>query len=79
MRDQMKKGQLAFFYHSNCKNPGIAGIMEVIKHSSYQCMCYQVKFPYAQHNLLSFSLKQIVKESYVDDTQFDKADPHYDP
>ena len=23
--------------------------------------------------------KQIVKESYVDDTQFDKADPHYDP
>jgi len=29
MRDQMKKGQLAFFYHSNCKNPGIAGIAEV--------------------------------------------------
>ncbi|KAJ7379237.1 Thymocyte nuclear protein 1 [Desmophyllum pertusum] len=48
MRDQMKNGQLAFFYHSNCKNPGIAGIVE------------------------------IVKESYVDYTQFDKADPHYD-
>ena len=31
MRDQMKKGQLAFFYHSNCKTPGIAGVVEVIK------------------------------------------------
>ncbi|CAH3043218.1 unnamed protein product [Porites lobata] len=49
MRDQMKKGQLAFFYHSNCKTPGIAGIAE------------------------------IVKEGYVDDTQFDKTDIHYDP
>ena len=29
MRDQMKMGHLAFFYHSNCKNPGIAGIVKV--------------------------------------------------
>jgi len=29
MRDQMKNGQLAFFYHSNCKPPGIVGIVEV--------------------------------------------------
>lgn len=26
---QMKAGQQAFFYHSNCKEPGIAGIMTV--------------------------------------------------
>lgn len=26
---QMKDGQLAFFYHSNCKEPGIAGLMKV--------------------------------------------------
>ena len=26
MRDEMKKGDQAFFYHSNCKEPGIAGI-----------------------------------------------------
>jgi len=45
----MKVGQKAFFYHSNCKPPGIAGVVE------------------------------IVKESYVDRTQFDKKDPHYDP
>ena len=29
MRDGMKKGQKAFFYHSNTKEPGIAGIVEV--------------------------------------------------
>ncbi|XP_056296825.1 thymocyte nuclear protein 1 [Pseudoliparis swirei] len=45
---QMKDGQLAFFYHSNCKEPGIAGIMA------------------------------IVKEAYVDHTQFDKKDVHFD-
>ncbi|XP_078102073.1 thymocyte nuclear protein 1 isoform X2 [Sander vitreus] len=26
---QMKNEQLAFFYHSNCKEPGIAGVMKV--------------------------------------------------
>lgn len=31
MRDQMKLGQLGFFYHSNCKIPGIAGVIEVSK------------------------------------------------
>lgn len=27
----MKKGDLAFFYHSNCKKPGIVGIMEIAR------------------------------------------------
>jgi predicted RNA-binding protein with PUA-like domain len=31
MRDEMKKGDLAFFYHSNCKEPGIAGIMKIAR------------------------------------------------
>ncbi len=31
MRDQMKLGDLAFFYHSNCAEPGIAGIVEICK------------------------------------------------
>ncbi|XP_071831183.1 thymocyte nuclear protein 1-like [Apostichopus japonicus] len=48
MRDQMKVGQSAFYYHSNCKEPGIVGITE------------------------------IVKEGYVDHTQFDSKDPHFD-
>ncbi|MEM7017451.1 MAG: EVE domain-containing protein [Pseudomonadota bacterium] len=33
MRDDMKKGDQVFFYHSNCKPPGIAGVMEVVKES----------------------------------------------
>jgi len=33
MRDQMKVGDQVFFYHSNCKVPGIVGIMEVVRES----------------------------------------------
>lgn len=29
MRDQMKVGDKVFFYHSNCAEPGIAGLAEV--------------------------------------------------
>ena len=29
MRDQMKLGDQAFFYHSSCPEPGIAGIVQV--------------------------------------------------
>ena len=29
MRDQMKTGDLAFFYHSNCSVPAVVGIMEI--------------------------------------------------
>ena len=31
MRDQMKKGDLGFFYHSSCKVPGVVGIVEIVK------------------------------------------------
>ncbi|MDH3377136.1 MAG: EVE domain-containing protein [Gammaproteobacteria bacterium] len=31
MRDDMKIGDLAFFYHSSCAEPGIVGIMEVVR------------------------------------------------
>jgi predicted RNA-binding protein with PUA-like domain len=30
MRDAMKIGDLAFFYHSSCEQPGIAGIVEIV-------------------------------------------------
>ena len=49
MRDDMKKGDLAFFYHSSCPEPGIVGIMS------------------------------IVREAYVDHTQFDPKEKYYDP
>jgi predicted RNA-binding protein with PUA-like domain len=31
LRDEIKKGDLGFFYHSNCSPPGVAGIIEVMK------------------------------------------------
>src|SRR5450631_3014332 len=31
MRDQMQLGDLAFFYHSSCPEPGVAGIVRVSK------------------------------------------------
>jgi len=31
MRDEMKKGDLAFFYHSSCEVPGIYGIARIVK------------------------------------------------
>jgi len=31
MRDTMRPGDLAFFYHSSCPEPGIAGIVEIAR------------------------------------------------
>lgn len=31
LRDEIKTGDLGFFYHSSCTPPGIAGIVEVVK------------------------------------------------
>jgi len=31
IRDDMRVGDLAFFYHSNCDDPGIAGISEIVR------------------------------------------------
>ena len=31
MRDDMKKGDLAFFYHSSCAEPAIVGIVEITR------------------------------------------------
>lgn len=31
MRDQMRRGDLGFFYHSSCDVPGVVGIVKVVK------------------------------------------------
>ena len=31
MRDDMKTGDLVFFYHSNCETPGIVGIARIVR------------------------------------------------
>lgn len=31
MRDDMRRGDRAFFYHSNCKEPGIVAVCEIVR------------------------------------------------
>ena len=31
MRDEMRRGDLAFFYHSSCPQPGIVGVVEIVR------------------------------------------------
>jgi len=31
LRDGMQKGDLAFFYHSSCPEPGIAGVVKIVR------------------------------------------------
>ncbi|KAL6238904.1 PUA-like domain-containing protein [Aspergillus navahoensis] len=42
----MKKGDLAFFYHSNCKVPGIAGVMEIVQEHSPDETAFDPSHPY---------------------------------
>ena len=46
MRDEMKKGDLVFFYHSNCKEPGIAAISEVVKEGYPNFTAWEPKSKY---------------------------------
>jgi predicted RNA-binding protein with PUA-like domain len=46
MRDQMHVGDLAFFYHSSCPEPGIAGIVRVSKAAYPDQSQFDRKSPY---------------------------------
>ena len=46
MRDQMQLGDLAFFYHSSCPEPGIAGIVRVTKLAYPDASQFDRKSPY---------------------------------
>jgi predicted RNA-binding protein with PUA-like domain len=46
MRDQMQVGDLAFFYHSSCPEPGIAGIVKVTKAAYPDASQFDRKSPY---------------------------------
>jgi predicted RNA-binding protein with PUA-like domain len=46
MRDGMKRGDLAFFYHSSCEVPAIAGIMEIVHETRPDPTQFDRKSPY---------------------------------
>ncbi|XP_077314129.1 thymocyte nuclear protein 1 [Lithobates pipiens] len=43
---QMKVGQEAFFYHSNCKEPGIAGVVKIVKEAYTDHTQFEPKNPH---------------------------------
>lgn len=43
---QMKKGDLAFFYHSSCPEPGIAGVVEVTREAYPDPSQFDPESPY---------------------------------
>jgi predicted RNA-binding protein with PUA-like domain len=46
MRDQMQVGDLAFFYHSSCPEPGIAGIVKITAAAYPDATQFDKKSPY---------------------------------
>ena len=46
MRDQMRLGDRAFFYHSSCPEPGIAGVVEVTAQAYPDATQFDRKSPY---------------------------------
>lgn len=46
MRDQIKKGDLVLFYHSNCEPPGVVGIAEISGEARPDPSSWNPKSPY---------------------------------
>ena len=46
MRDEMQKGDMVFFYHSSCKEPGIVGLCTVSKTSYPDFTAFDKKSKY---------------------------------
>ena len=46
MRDEMRVGDRAFFYHSSCDEPGVAGIVEISKSAYPDETQFDPKSPY---------------------------------
>lgn len=46
MRDAMRPGDTAFFYHSNCATPGIVGLMEIASEAKADPTAFDPESPY---------------------------------
>jgi len=46
MRDEMRIGDRAFFYHSSCPEPGIAGIATIASHAYPDASQFDARSPY---------------------------------
>ena len=57
MRDQMRMGDRAFFYHSSCPEPGIAGIVEITAQAYPDATQFDKKSPYHDPKEWAFIVK----------------------
>ena len=64
-RDQMQVGDQAFFYHSNCKKPGIVGTMEIMSKA------------YPDHTAFDPSEKYFDSKSDPENPRWLMVDVHY--
>lgn len=71
---EMKQGDYAFFYHSNCKVPGVVGVMEIVKEHSVDGSLAHPSFITRPRSLLTFAFSICVTES-----AFNPKHPYYDP
>lgn len=67
---QMMEGDIAFFYHSNCKVPGIVGTMEIVREHSVDGKSYGPK----RHACLNCQLTNYVSI----ESAFDPDHPYFD-
>ena len=62
----MMQGDMAFFYHSNCKSPGIVGTMEIVRGHS------------VDGRQSSQCVGTFISSRFCAESAFDKAHPYYD-
>ncbi|KAJ5778131.1 hypothetical protein N7520_001377 [Penicillium odoratum] len=65
---EMKKGDYAFFYHSNCKTPGIVGVMEIVQEHSPDGSIFPNRLNLVMHLTDNFA-----------ESAFNPKHPYYDP
>ena len=58
MRDEMKIGDQALFYHSNCKEPGVVGVMTISREAYPDFTATDIKSPY-------YHAKSVTKNNWV--------------
>ena len=76
----MKKGELAFFYHSNCKIPGIAGIMEIVEEATVDSKCCGVNTLFHPGVKCSHIRRQLSRATrwLATGTAFETKHPYFD-
>lgn len=71
---QMKIGQSAFFYHSNCKPPGIVGVVKIVKESYPDHTQFDKKDPH-----FDSTAKPDNPRWYMVDVQYERMTKRYIP